>query len=504
MPITPSRIEGPNLIYPNGGEIISTGDIDINWIEPFDSSDLIWIEILFTETFDQTLIPEWKRIALIPSGTLNYTWKKKYNIKSKKCRIGLRAISYKGDISDISISANNFEIEGVKLSKPAVIEPISGSAYFSYIPIILDKKGILGKNSQRAYYNIYYSSHSQRIDWTLLKSYIPVDTGPIYWDIRNVNQADDYELRVELCDNEDISEPTFINNIKISGLNYFLIDTLPPKGSIKILNNQEYTKDKDISIKLSAFDKTTEVKDFRIEQSDQESDDKKSLPFEKMTDISTWQIKGDDGSKLIQVRYRDYAGNIVADDLTKTFFRTYKSVDNLPVLAFLIDGSNYWMAFAGANGDIRSSLYLNQQFLTTLAGEATAMCIYEETFYISTKTSLNTGELYRYSGGILNKVIQFDSLSTNVEIISDCIVNSMAVYDDKLFIGLQNGYIYYYNGSVYTLLNSEDENPRSIHKLTSNSTSLFVFLDNSEDFYMYNATLDQYGETQYILTTVTI
>lgn len=479
--VLPSKIEGPNLVYPNGGEIFSTREIEITWEEPFAADNLIWIEIFFTGSYSRNGIQEWRKIASIPSGSLIYTWEIPPSVKSDGCRVSIRAINYKGDISDSSISADNFRIESIQLSKPAVIEPISGNSYYSYMPIILDKNGVLGRYSQRVYYNIYYSSESQGIDWTLLKSYVSVESGPIYWDLRDINKASDYILRIELCDDENISEPVFIENITISGLNYFLIDTVAPKGTVKVLNNREYTRDRGIALKLSAYDSTTEVSEFKIEQLELSgttpSDVSVVGPYEKMTDISTWQIRGNDGLKLIQARFKDFAGNIL-EDTENAFFRTYKSLNNEVVNAFLIDGDDYWMAFGG---DV-PSLYLNQELISTLVGEATSMCIYDDTFYMGVKTSINTGILYKYVAGVFTKVIEMTSLTTDASRKADCIINSMAVFDDNLFLGLQNGLLYYYNGANILLYNSNETNPKSIYKLSSNSSNLFIFLDNSETF----------------------
>ncbi len=40
-------ISSPTLIYPNGGETFTEGNINIQWAEPWDlpSSDLTWYEV---------------------------------------------------------------------------------------------------------------------------------------------------------------------------------------------------------------------------------------------------------------------------------------------------------------------------------------------------------------------------------------------------------------------------------------------------------------------------
>ena len=118
---------------------------------------IIWYEIFITDDFDENRKPELLQIATIPSGNSSYSYSIQKNLKGTKCRVGIRAVNQYGIRSKISFSAYDFIIDSEGLPSPAVMEPVPGNIYFTYIPFIFDHKGILGRASQRAYYQIHYS-----------------------------------------------------------------------------------------------------------------------------------------------------------------------------------------------------------------------------------------------------------------------------------------------------------------------------------------------------------
>jgi len=136
---------GPTLLSPNGGELFTTRDINITWLEPSDINahdQLVWYEILFAESYSKIKAPNWITIAKLTTGNSSFTWNVSEYIKGHRCRIGIRAINSWGQTSKISYSASNFSIQDRKLPTPAVIEPTRNTNYYSYVPFILDKKGI--------------------------------------------------------------------------------------------------------------------------------------------------------------------------------------------------------------------------------------------------------------------------------------------------------------------------------------------------------------------------
>ena len=490
--------DAPTLTYPNGGETFAEGSMNIQWTEPtgIPSTELVWYEIFITDSFDFAERPKLLQIATIPSGNSFYSYYIDKNLKGEKCRVGIRAVNHQGLRSHISYSAANFTIINVRLPSPAVMEPLSNNTYFSYIPVLFDQNSVMGRCSQRAFYQIYYKSEDQDIDWTLLRGNIMVGSDPFSIDVSDFAISSDYAFKIELVDGDNVSAPLFIEDVTINNVNYFLIDTVPPKGFIKMIDNQEYTRETGVLLNLSAYDETTGVKEFRIEQINLDSDETTTPGvFSSMASFATWDIQGSDGGKLIQAKYKDYGDNIIQKD-DKKYFRTYKNIDDREVTAMLYSGSDLYIAFAEGQNPSASSvtpspkLYKNQSLLFTLDGDATALGVYSDALYIAIKDNDNKGVLQRtsLSGGevesVANNTNQFlDAAMTTLNSLyaADSIINTMEVFDNTLFMGLQNGKLLSFTGSTVSTEYEAYLNVRSIHKLTTDGNLLYIFFSDSDE-----------------------
>jgi hypothetical protein len=503
----------PTLLYPNGGETFNGSSINIRWEEPLglSSSTLMWYEIFITDVFDKNKKPELLQIATVPYGNSSYNYYIQENLKGKKCRIGIRYVTHSGIRSEISFSADNFIIVNKELPSPALMEPVTGDTYFSYVPFIFDYESILGRASQRSFYQIYYKSDNQNIDWTLLKKNIMIGSDPINIDVSYFNTDSDYVFKIELVDGDNVSPPVFIDNIKINNVNLFVIDTVPPDGTIKIVDNDEYTKETTLLLELSANDKDSGVKDFQIQQTNVgETDDNKAIfkgPFVSFSSIVTWDIVGEnggtpiDGVKLIQSRYRDYGDNVIEDSESANFFRTYKNIENREVSTFLYDNNYLYTAFVGddISGDL-PQLYKDLTLLSTLQGEATALKVYNNILYIAIKDDEEKGILQRLSGGTVNTVINnnsqyLDSSQTilNSLFLADSIINVMEVFDNTLFLGLNNGELLSFKGSIIETENDDYLNVKSINNIKTDGNILYIFFENSTEILtMYKDTSGNY------------
>lgn len=469
-------LQGPSIISPNGGEEFSEREVLITWSEPkkADFQSTFWYEIFYVDNYEQDAKNKWKQVAIVPSGVSSYLWKLNDSIKSLKCRIGIRAINQKGEKSKLSISSNNFKLNDRRLPIPSVSEPIPGRTYYSYVPIILDKEGLVGQCSQRAFYRIYYACNSLDIDWTVIYNDIPIENRITYWNISNFNMADDYKIKVELKDGELSSEPVFIEDIKIASSNSFIVDTMPPEGYIRILNNQEYVSSRNLNLELSAYDVSTDVQKYRVEQYDigiEEQSEENVGDFLSMSNFSTWNIRGNDGVKLIQSRFKDFAGNIKGNsDDDKLFFRTYKSLNNSVISSFLyVKNGNSFDAYI-AFGDNASEVYKNKNMLFSLSKNITSMSFYNNSLYFATHNNAH-GVLSRYSNG------EFSDLATINE--RDSIITSMAKFDDKLFLGTFNGKLYSFNGISLSLERTNDDINNDISFMGSDNNNLLVFFNNT-------------------------
>lgn len=359
----------PTLTYPVGGEQLTHNTIQIEWDEPLllaqgNNKLMYWYEIFYSIDSISEDNRFWYKIADVPSGNSVFNWKIPHQIRSDNCRVGIRTVDSRGGRTPMIMSPNVFSIQNRILPSPAIFSPLDGDRFFTYIPVIFDQEGLAGQFPKRAHYRISYSSSNQETDWISIGDNIPIATSETFLDVSGLASDDDYSLKFELIDGENSSAPVFINNITINNLNFFKIDTVPPTGVIRVRGNSEYIKDRDTILELTAYDTTTGTESFRISQkeldyiNDPENPNTIS-PLYPMSDISSWRIVNDDGIKLIQVSFVDFAGNALEPISSKFFFRTYKSVDNREVTSLLVNknGDSYdvWQAIGGTAPE----LYLN-------------------------------------------------------------------------------------------------------------------------------------------------
>lgn len=472
MTISLENFNGPSLISPNGGEVIFSRTTSITWEQTQlpTVTDIYWFEILFTDSYDAQKDFEWKQIGIVPYGSTAMTWRVPYSVKSSKCRIGIRARNQEGKRTKLSISAANFSIQDKPLRPPAILTPVDGEQYFSFVPITLDHAAIIGTSSERAYYQIYYKSESKSIDWTLLRDNVRVGSKTVYWDIREFASANDYEIKVQLIDGNNISLPTFVSDLKVDALNYFVIDTTAPLGTLAIQNNQQYTKERDVVLSLTAYDETSGVETVTLEEVDEKSNTVTSHPKQPYSNVTTFHIQGDDGVKFIRAKFSDYGGNIPVDDATQKYFREYFGIAGKYVTSMLIynNAGTYeiWSAFS----EPQPKLYRDRQSVSDLGNEATSMRFYDNILYVALKSDSNTGYIQRWSGGILSTIESFSDY--------DSVVESMAVFDSLLWIGMQNGDLYSFNGTIFEL--QRDFSNRIIN-IYATESSLFIFQENTTD-----------------------
>ena len=256
----------PNIIYPNGKENIYLRQINIEWenLVELDPSSPVMYEILFTDLYTDEST-EWIEIAVVACTSSSFLWNIPFYVKSSTCRVAIRSRNFRGERSGLSISADDFIIQSKKLQPPAIFSPTKNTTYYSYIPIILNNEALIGTHSSRSFYRIYYSSESQSIEWSIVIDNLHIDSSVYYWDVRSFNSADDYSLKIELVEGDNVSLPSFIRDINISSLNYFILDTAPPTGTIKIKDNVEFTNQRDVVLEVTSFDETTGVKSISIQ-----------------------------------------------------------------------------------------------------------------------------------------------------------------------------------------------------------------------------------------------
>lgn len=458
-----NHCECPTITYPNGGEVISDQTINIQWdisgLHGDISNDKNWYDLFFTDSYDPNSSNNWMQIASVPSNAESFVWSVPFPIKSSKCRIGIRCRNLHGAITDLSISADDFSISKKKISVPALVQPVSGQIYRQNLPIVFDHSAILGKVSQRSSYSIFYSSQKKSIDWTLISEGISIGKDRILIDISGWEPSDDYALKVILTDVDgSISKPAYINDIKVSSLPYFILDSLPPISSLNIDNNTEFTNSRDVVLSLNSVDEATETKNVEIKENDSGY---KSLFY---NDIITWKLSSEDGTKSLTGNFVDYAGN----DSSKNTIFPIVTFYNEEVTCIYKDSNDIYFTTKDAFFKGRS-----QQF--TLPSEVTIFVKFKDVFYFGILKDDNKGSLYKESTSGLTEVYEFTD--------SDSRITAMASVGDDLYIGNQNGDLYKFNGTSVEFVSNRSN---VITELLSDNVNLYVFVDNEDSVGIYD------------------
>lgn len=466
----------PTLTYPNGGEEISTREIEISWInyEPASSDNLeVWYEVYFTENYDYITEPEWKMIASVPSKINKFLWKVGNSIKSKKVRVGVRAVNSKGERSDMSVSADYFSIKKSIPSSPSVISPLPNTRYGSSIKFVFDDSYIVNSYSQRAKYYIYFSSTKAGIPFTSIAQNIPVGSGPVVWDTTLIPPSDDYVITVYLADDDgNKSSEVNIRNVSIIQEGFFLIDTKPPTGYIQINDADQFTRNENVSIKMYAYDEVTGVHSLQFTE-ENGSENIEGSP-EAFANVKYWKLTEDDGTKTIKVKFQDYGGNRTSEEYRS--FRVLFDLNNEEIadICYKKSDQSVWLA---KNGEKPCIYKLNpsSSFVSYVNERINVLCDYKDSIYIAVETSDSTCLIYKWTGFLLEEIIRISDIDSEVI--------SMFEYNGKMFFGCKNGNLYTYNESNVSLVrNFESE----ISRLYSDNSLLYIILRNNNNISVYD------------------
>lgn len=465
----------PTITYPTGGEsLLSTSPVTVTWIseglEGRDISDSNFYELFFTDRYDSEEDMNWMQIASLPSNARSFSWNIPATVRSSKCRVAVRCKNFRGATSELSISNGDFTINTKSMVSPSVVKPTSGHIYRQTLPIIFDHSAIKGSVSQRSFYRVYYSSETHDIDWNLLVDNANIDTNNIYIDTSSWLAASDYVLKIVLVDDDgNQSDPSYVRNIIVNPLPYFILDSKPPKGSLNISGNSRYVNNRNIRLNSDAFDEATTVSSMSI--SEEGSNDSESTIYNK---ILTWRVSSGDGEKVIKASFVDAAGN--SSDNRKDYpITTYYNDDNQSINSLIFDTDDE--IYFAVNGN--SLDFINEKTVrASTPFEVTSIAKYNGLFYFGVISSENKGSLYKEAiTGTLSSVSDFSA--------ADSRIMSMVEYKDNLYIGLQNGNLYKFDGTTVSLVSNRGN---TISKLLSDNLNLYLFVDNDNNVEVYDGT----------------
>jgi len=471
-----SKPNQPTLLFPNGGEDILTRIVDVQWTEPGSVSTdglPVWYEIYYAEYYDALDEPDWKKIAVIPSGNNKFQWKIGNSLRSNQVRVGVLSINIRGERSAMSRSADFVTINRAPPIAPAVLSPIPNTRYGSSIEIAFDDNAVLNSFGQRSKYYVFFSSIQAEIPFTPISQGVVIGSGPIIWDTSGLPPATDYVVTVYLADDDGNKSPEVnVENLSIINEGYFLIDTKPPSGFVQINEGDEFTRSRDVSVRLFSFDETTGIHSMQFLEGELGGSP------EAFANVKYYEITETDGVKTIKVLFQDYGANRTSE--IDKVFRTAFEISNKEIADMIYEetatANTIWIA---VNGD-DPSLYKiedgqGSSFASRVNEQINTIGILSGTVYISVDTPDDTALIYRNTGVGAEEAIRLTTAGTEVL--------SMETYNDVLYMGTINGSLYRYDESAVSLVTDFDS---PVSRLYSDGSLLYIMLSNADNLIIYD------------------
>jgi hypothetical protein len=456
--------DAPTLLYPRGGETILTPEVTVRWELP-SSSDPTWTEVFYAEYFDTRKEPDWKRIAVLPSPLSEFVWRPR-GVRSESVRFAVRTTNGSGEKSVYSVSGSNVSIQRRRLATPDVVSPRPGHRYDKYISIQTEDSAILNTISQRTCYHFYYSSQEANIPPTLIAE-LPVGSDPFVWNTVGLPPAKDYLFEVLLADDDGNASTRLFIPIEIAHEGYFVVDTQPPESAIVVNSNATFTNSKNVSVQIVSYDETTAVHSMRLFEGNTAS------PPDSISNTRSFQLSDGDGVKSVELLLQDFGGNR-NDQVVQRLFQVLVELDNTIIADIALDGVSgaLWAVTSGSG----KYLYQIVEFpsrKTTFTDDPTAVAVYQQQPYVATAAA-NRGTLVKYTD-VQEVIYTFTSTAS--------VINTMEVHDNILYLGLENGDIYAYDGVSMTLV-QQMSNP--IRGFVQDFNLLYVVLKNDLQVYFFN------------------
>jgi hypothetical protein len=431
-------------------------------------------EVYYTNNYKELSKNNWVLIDIIPESRFNLSLESANDASSNKSRISVRKRDNTGKILSYNIYKNTLVSSTVgDLIPPTIIYPKNNSNYNNTIYISYDDDSLIGTPSEKGYYCTFYSNSSIGIEWTQIGDPIPVGKGFIYWDVSNLKSSSNYEIKSYIEDNKGRkSKEIFITDISILNNGRFILDTTPPEGTVSIKNNQIYTNTRDIILSILAEDNLTDIKKIIITEKNLTTNESRDIEY-PYSEIKNIRLEDEDGIKNIEVSFYDHAGNTLSQSVFYYARNFVEFSDNFVEFVYDSNGDVYSIV----NGSENSNLYKNQTQIVSVARSLTSICNYQSSIYVSSFD--NDGSyLERLSNSGLTKILTFDIYGGD----DRNIISVMASDKENIYIGMESGYFYSFNGNSVVLENIFEKSISSI-KIINNI--VYIGLDNDDSYYLY-------------------
>jgi len=275
----------------------------------------------------------------------------------------------------------------------------------------------------------------------------------------------DFGIRVVPIDEFGAAGEIAKTNFKIEHAGNFLIDTIPPTGTVTINDGSTLVSDTRVRIDLYATDVTSGMKDVRFRNAGEEWGD-----WDTYTNQKFWDLSAGDGTKKVYVQFRDCAGNISeacdCELISRVMCRTGNVTD-------LERGLERLYASYDREGRVVEYGYMPVDLEATPVAEVTALALYQNDLYAASyDEDADQTTVYRMRG-----------TPSSVTVVSGKLL-SMTAYGAGLYAGMYEGYVTDLFGTTrYPAVGS------SLSPVTKVRTDGSVLYATAGDYYVtYNGT----------------
>lgn len=538
----------PRITSPNAANNFNNGIVNIAWNKntipssnDLITTDSVTYEIEYTDNY-QGRDTNWYSLKnRIPWSDESFEWRVGKMIKSNSVRVRIRARTTIDEQSSDWSMSNTFAINVFTLMAPTIVHPLSNTLYADYIMIILDESLTKNTYHQKVRYTLEYYSQKQNIGWTVIAADLPVGHNVVRWSLEGVGTSDDYVLRLTCKNTSTCTEPaddvpdqmamSFVYNIRIQQTGMFIIDTKPPQTILEIEGNAIITNQTEQIINVFASDETTQVEHIQIRECDAgsilslgdlSSSNENLLACPPITELISentdftrligkpvnnkakmqWTFDGSkSGLRKLEALLTDTGGNSSIQESAKIFVSTFSNTDQINDYLITIEQRD---KVSIQQGDGTSPVVTVEPgifevvYLGTSSGQLWVLEPFARLVY-TLPNSTQIKKVVDYSGLILllaynenqNTGYAYRHDNTKYTLLhtfsdSTSIAASSAIFNDDLYVGLENGQLWKYDGFSFVEITTGSSQP--ISSLAADSKYLYIGLANSDTIFLYNGT----------------
>lgn len=456
----------PTLTFPLNFALLS-GIVEITWKEasPTDPcGDQVFYELQFTRTL--SLDSGWKTLSIdIPAGTNSFSLDVDGIPFTEDGGLRIRARDSRNLFSDWSYSNQPFTISNHAPAGNDIIAPIANDTFDYCMPVIWKENDVKDVDGHGITYLLEITDrYSSNDGWLPVPGAEALPSGTAEFKIScfDFPPGHDYGIRLSAVDAMGLaSPPTAVGPIVISHEGSFIIDTLPPEGSLSINDGAVLAASTKVKLTLFATDATTGIKDVRFRNAEEEcwSD------FDSFANEKFWDLPKSDGIKRIFVQYRDWADNVSSVCDCEIISRVLCDEGNVTDIEVFND--KLYAAF-DARGNLVEYRVLIKQAAAMPEPEISALARFGNFLYASTFDIASGAKTYR-----------FDGRANFVFGIAGAKVLTMQAFNDLLFLGLNDGRIMSFDGlNVSTVYSASS----AITRLRTDGSVLFAGIRDGGEY----------------------